>query len=430
MSTPTRIVITGAGAVCGLGLTVDAIFAALRGGESAVGPITQWDPARWPVQIAAEVKGVDNRVLVSDRKLHKLVSRTDLFGLYAADSAISQSGLTGYRQTLEPAAAVRFNERSGVFVGSGGGVYRSNYEFFPLLSEAGGSLNRFGSALEALVNPMWLLRNLPNNVLCHVGIRHHFKGTNACVTNQCVGGVLAVAEAAAALHYGEADRVVAVAHDAPLEPETVLHYHQLGLLSADALRPFDAQRSGTVFGEGAAAVVLEPVEQAQARGATVLGQFLGSGCVTEATGVLDVCPDGEGLVRAIQQALDQAGLSPAAVGMVVAHGNGTRNSDASEAAAIKHVFGFEPPPVTAFKWGVGHLIAASGVLDLVLALTALRERIVPGIGTLKQVDPALLPFPVSPQPESPRSDVALICSRGFGGMNVAVVVRAPEPLDR
>jgi 3-oxoacyl-(acyl-carrier-protein) synthase len=97
---------------------------------------------------------------------------------------------------------------------------------------------------------MWLLTRLPNNVLCYVGIRNGFKGTNACITNQCVGGALAISEAAAAIRSGEADRAVATGHDAPIEPETVFHYQRLGLLAGDVLRPFDATRSGTIFGEG------------------------------------------------------------------------------------------------------------------------------------------------------------------------------------
>jgi 3-oxoacyl-[acyl-carrier-protein] synthase-1 len=153
---------------------------------------------------------------------------------------------------------------------------------------------------------MWLLRNLPNNVLCHVGIRHNFKGTNACITNQCVGGLMAVAEAAAAIRAGEADRAVAVGHDNPIDPETVLYYHRVGLLSPDALRPFDRRRDGTVFGEGAGAVMLEKAEDAQSRGTAVFAEYLGSGCVTEATGALDVRPDGDGLSRAIEIALDDA----------------------------------------------------------------------------------------------------------------------------
>lgn len=424
MSHSHHIAITGVGAVCGAGLNVDEIWAAIVGGRSAVGPIEQWDASRWPVNVSAEVRGVDNRTLVPDRKLHKMISRTDLFGLFAADQAVQQSGLLAYRDALAETERPGFNDRTGVFSGSGGGNYRSNYDFFPAMSAANGSVQKFGGEFSQSVNPIWLLKNLPNNVLCHVGIRYNFKGTNACVTNQCAGGVMAFAEAAAALRNDEADRACATAHDTPFEPETVFGYHQLGLLSRDVLRPFDRERSGTIFGEGAAAMVLERTADATARGATVLGEFLGSGCVTEATGILDLRPDGDGVSRAIALALADAGLQPDAVGMIVAHGNGTRASDASEAAGIRRVFGDNAPPVTAFKWCVGHLIAASGALDLVLALRVLRENIVPGISTLRTLDKEFAPFPVSARPQRPRSNIALVICRGFGGMNVATLVRA------
>jgi len=424
MNVSPRLVITGSGAVCGAGLGVAAIWDAIVNGRTAVSAIRQWDATRWPVSIAAEVNGVDNRTLVEDRKLHKLISRTDMFGLYAAGAAVQQSGLTVHRDTLESGAVAKFNDRTGVFAGSGGGAYRSHHDFFPLLTASGGDLQSFGRELGATVNPMWLLKNLPNNVLCHIGIRHSFKGTNACITNQCMGGVMAIAEAAASIRAEEADRAVAVGHDAPVEPETLLNYYNLGLLSGTAVRSFDRQRDGTVFGEGAAAIVLETEAAAAARRAPVLGEFLGSGCVSEATGIVDVCPDGDGVARAMGLALADAKISPDAVGMIVAHGNGTRASDASEAAAIRRVFGASPPPVTAFKWAYGHSIAASGALDLVMALHALREKIVPGIATLNSVDPGVAPLPVSSSPQAPRSDTALISCRGFGGMNAVLIVRA------
>ena len=426
MSSLPRIVITGVGAVCGAGLSVENIWEAIEAGRSSIGPIKQWDPSRWPVGVAAELIGVDNRKLVEDRKLHKLISRTDLFGLYAAGMAIQQSGLLSHRERLETNAATEFNDRSGIFAGSGGGTYRSSYDFFPLLTTAEGDLQKFGAELTGTINPMWLLKNLPNNVLCHVGIRYNFKGTNGCVTNQCAGGAMAMAEAAAAIRAGEADRMVAVGHDAPIEPETLLHYARLGLLSRDTLRPFDAHRQGTVFGEGAAALMLESESEARARQGNILGEFLGSGCTTEATGILDLRPDGDGLSRAIQAGLADAGISPDAVGMIVAHGNGTRASDSSEAMAIRHVWGEKPPPVTAFKWAFGHSIAASGALDLALGLTALRKQKVPGIATLNALDPALSALPVSSKPQKPRSDIALILCRGFGGMNVALLVRSVD----
>ena len=418
------IFITGLGAVCGSGLKLDDIWQSILEGRSSIKPIASWEAAQWPAQKAAEVTGVDNRTLVEDRKLHKMISRTDMFGLYAAGSAIQNSGLLGWRDMLGPEAAIQFNDRSGVFAGSGGGNYKSNYDFFPALSTAQGSLQSFGREFSNSVNPMWLLRNLPNNVLCHVGIRHGFKGTNACVTNQCVGGVMAVAEAAAALRGGEADRAVAVGHDAPIEPETVLYYHRLGLMATDGLKPFDADREGTIFGEGAAAIVLESADHAKARNAQVLGEFLGSGCVTEGMGVLDVRPDGDGVRRAIELALADAQLSARDVGMIVAHGNGTPGSDASEAAAIRAVFGPAPPPITGFKWAFGHTIAASGVMDLALGLISLRHGIVPGIASLKTLDPTLSGLPISSAAQKPRSQVALVLSRGFAAMNVALLVRA------
>jgi 3-oxoacyl-[acyl-carrier-protein] synthase-1 len=369
------------------------------------------------------VRVQDVRALIEDRRLQKMISRTDVFGLYAAAQAIEHSGVLVERQKLEASAQAQFNDRSGVFSGSGGGTFRSTYEFFPLLTQAAGDMAAFGRDLDTTVDPMWLLRQLPNNVVCHIGIRHGFRGTNACVTNQCVGGAMAVAEAVAALRAGEADRALAVGHDAPIEPETVLLYHNLGLLAPDTVRPFDRVRSGTVFGEGAGAVVLETKSEAAARGAVVLGELLGWGCVTEATGIVELLTDGDGLARAIQIALNDAGVLPSQVGMVIAHGNGNRASDASEASALKRVFAEALPPVTSFKWALGHSIAASATLDLVLALKALKEELVPGIATLNEVDPALVPLPVSSQPQEPLSDIALLCSRGFGGMNVALVLR-------
>jgi 3-oxoacyl-[acyl-carrier-protein] synthase-1 len=417
------IVFTGLGAVCGAGKTVDEIFDAIVSGRSAIAPITQFDASRWPVRIAAECN-VDNRTLVADRKLHKSISRTDLFGLYAADMAVQQSGLSAHREKMDAALVPKFNDRTGIISGSGGGSYRSSYDYLPLLTAAKGELREFGRELGNTVNPMWLLKNLPNNVLCHVGIRHNFKGTNTTITNQCAGGIMAVAESAAAIRAGEADRMTAIGHDSPFEPETVFQYHQLGLLSDDALRPFDRDRRGTVFGEGAAAVVLEKSEDAKSRGAKILGEFLGSGCVNEATGILDVRPDGDGVSRAIEIALADAKISRDEVGMIVAHGNGTRASDASEAIGIRRVFGEKIPPVTGFKWAYGHLIAASGITDLVLALAALQKKIVPGIATLNSPGPEIAPFPVSKTAQTPRGDCALVICRGFGGMNVALVVRA------
>jgi 3-oxoacyl-[acyl-carrier-protein] synthase-1 len=419
-----RVVVTGVGAICAAGKSPEEIWEAAWTGRSAIRPIQQWDISGWPTSLAAEIPGLDPRTLVKDRKIHKLLQRTDLLGLYVAGRALDDAGLVAYREALESADAAAVNDRTGVYVGSGSGGYQNEHEFFPLLTTANGDLGTFGRELVATVNPMWLLRSMPSNVLCHIGIRYGLKGPNVCMTNHSVSGSLAVVEAAAALRAGEADRALAVGHDAPIEPQMVLVYHQLGLLSSDGLWPFDARRSGSLLGEGAAALILETEAAATARGARVLGGFLGSGCATDAEGLLAIRPDGNGLAGAIVMALDDAGIHPAEVGMIVAHGSGTRQSDASEAAAIHRVFGATAPPVTAFKWAFGHPLAASGTLDAVLALVALRRGVVPGVATLRQLDPDLANLPVSVRSQAPRSDVALVLNRGFGGSNTALLLQA------
>ncbi|MBI4514236.1 MAG: 3-oxoacyl-ACP synthase [Deltaproteobacteria bacterium] len=424
MTDRTRVVITGRGVICAAGTEPNAIWRSLCAGRSSVGRVQQWDTTGWPRPLAGEIRDLDPRALVADRKLHKLVQRTDLLGLYSAGRAIAEAGLLPHRDALAAAAAQAFNDRTGIYVGCGGASYHNQYDFLPLLGAAAGDLRRFGRELTATVNPMWLLRVLPNNVLCHLGIRYGFTGANACLTTHSVSGLLALTEAAAALRAGEAERAVVVGHDAPIEPEGILYYHRLGLLTADAVRPFDAERSGTLLGEGATALVVEAEAEAVARGARILGEVLGGACTTEAQGPLAVRDDGDGAARAIDCALADAGIAAAAVGMIVAHGNGGRQSDAAEAAAIRRVFGAAAPPVTAYKWAFGHTLAASGMIDTVLALESLQAGVVPGIATLRRCDPALGDFPVSATAGIPRSDVALVIGRGFAGTAAAVLVRA------
>ncbi len=416
------VVLTGAGLVCGAGASVEEVWSVVESGQTAIAEIAAWDTARWPSKLSCPVRQTD-RELVPERKLHKSISRTDMFGIYAGERAIEAAGMIEFRDSLAEADRRRFNERSGIVVGSGGGNLTSNYDYLDLITESEGDLVRFGEKLNEVVSPMWLLRNLPNNVLCHVGIRAQFKGTNACITNQIAGGMLSVAESAEAIWYGEADRVVAIAHDTILEPETLFYYSKLGLLADGLPRPFDAQRSGIVIGEGAGAVTLEKASEARDRGTRLLGEILGHGCVTEGTGIIEIAEDGDGVSRAVSLALENAGVEPSAIGMICAHGNGTRASDLSEARGLKRVFGSALPPVTSMKWAFGHLISAAGITDLILTLECLGRGVVPGIPTLNAVDPAFSDLPVSSEAREPVGDTGLVVSRGFGGMNVALVVR-------
>jgi 3-oxoacyl-[acyl-carrier-protein] synthase-1 len=419
-----RVLVTGTGAICGGGKSPADILDAIVAGRSSLAPIEQWDVSSWPAKQAAEVRDYNAAQLTGDRKLLKYIRRTDVFGLYAADRAIDDAGFPAYRTALDESAATRFNDGCGVYVGSGGGAFLNQYDYFPLLTTAGGSLEAFGRELTSTVNPMWLLKSLPNNVLGHVGIRQNLKGPNACITHHSASGPLAVAEAAEALRNGECARAVAVGHDASIEPQMVQYYHGVGLISEDGLKPFDATRNGSMMGEGAAALVLETEAAAAERKATTLGEILGAGFGADAQGLLPIREDGASLVRAIRDALADAALQPADVGMIVAHGNGTRNSDVSETRALRTVFGNSIPPVTAFKWSIGHLLAASGIVEAVLAIAALRAHTAPGIANLHQLDPECAGLPVSARAQSPRNDVALVLARGFGGTNAALLLRA------
>jgi 3-oxoacyl-[acyl-carrier-protein] synthase-1 len=422
------IVITASGAICAAGATPDQIHQALRAGRSFFAPLRAWDSSAWPVPLAAGVERINAGAIFEDRKLLKAVQRlrrTDLLGLYAASRALKACGMIEYRASLDDARVAEFNERTAVHTGCGGVAYHYQYDFLPALASAGGDLRVFGEKLGASVNPTWLLQALPNNVLCYLGIAYGFKGANSCITNHSVSGTLAIIEAFHTLRAGDADRAVAVGHDSPIEPEAILNLYHLGLLTTDAIRPFDAARSGCLLGEGAAAMVLETRAAADARGAPVLGAILGTGVTTEAGGVLALRPDGDGEARAIELALEEAGISPKEVGLIAAHGNGTVNSDLTEAAAIRRVFGAHMPAVTSFKWALGHTMAAAGSLDAVIALRCLSGGLVPGIATLRDPDPRCLPLPISASETPVRSDIALVLGRGFGGMNTALVIRAP-----
>jgi 3-oxoacyl-[acyl-carrier-protein] synthase I len=422
------IVITASGAICALGAAPDQIYQALRARRTGFAPLRQWDSSSWPVPVAAGVETIDAASIFDDRKLLKAVQRlrrTDLLGLYAVSRAVKASGMIEHRAALDEAGTAQFNERTAVYTGCGGVAYHYQYDFLSALAAADSDVRVFGQKLSESVNPTWLLQALPNNVLCYLGIAYGFKGANSCITNHSASGTMAIIEAFHTLRAGEAERAVAVAHDSPIEPETILNLYHLGLLTHDAIRPFDAARSGCVLGEGAAAFVLETQAAANRRRAPVLGTIMGTGATTEGIGVLGIRADGDGEARAIEMALEEASIGPNDVGLIAAHGNGTINSDLSEANAIRRVFGADMPPVASFKWALGHTMAAAGAIDAVIALACMHAGVVPGIATLREADPRCLPLSVSASPAPVRGDIALVLGRGFGGMNTALLIKAP-----
>ncbi len=420
-----QVVITGIGAICALGMSPAEILSAISAGHSALARVAGWSGAAAEALRAAPLDQLDPRRLVEDRKLHKRVRRTDLLGLYAAERAMAEARILESRAALDARLVEDFNDRTAVYSASGGSNYQTQYDFFSLMSEARGELKHFGQELSQ-VDPIWLLRELPNNVVCHVGIRHGFKGPNCCLVNHTSGGGCAISQALDALSDGEADRAVVVAHDTPVEPQTLLYFDALGLLTKSQPRPFDSRHDGIALGDGAAAMVLETRSSAERRGAQILGTILSVGFASEAAGLLAIRADGEGPARASEQALAAAGLDADDIGTVIAHGNGGPNSDDSEAAALVRIFGSRQPPTTSFKWACGHLLAAAGMIDTVLAVECLRHSELPGIATFEKPSDASATLRLSPAAQSLGNSTALILSRGFGSFNAAVIVNAPH----
>lgn len=419
MNATTRVVITGLGAICASGMRPGEILNSVINGKTDIRTLQSLDHTDWPCKIGGSISS-GLRDLLKDRKLLKMIKRTDVFGIYAAEEALDSSGINGFRDGLTTIEDGLLSERFGIYVGTSGASYNMQNDFLALISY--GDLSYFGQKLEESISPMWLLCNLPNNVLCHVGIRNSIRGPNSCITNQGTSGMLSVIEAYESLRNDEADRALAIGHDAPLDPQNMLYYQQMGLLSNDLLVPFDCNRSGTVLGEGGGALMLETLESATSRKAVIHAEILGKGSTSEANGLLSVRADGDGIARAICLALEQAGLQKQQIGMIVCHGNGTQSSDRSEGAALRSIFGSNCPPITSFKWAFGHTIAASACIDIVLAVLALRNKTVPAVPSIKN-DTYFEGLPITRVSTCPKSDYALILSRGFGSQNGALVLR-------
>ena len=421
---PNGVVITGFGCLTASGADTTATWESVLAGESGIREVETWDSSDWPYRLAGEIKAYNPRELIADRKLLKFITRQDVIGLNAVAQAVDHSGIVEHRDGLADPAS--FNDRTGVFVGSPATKYRYQHDYISPLANAEGDSRRFGECAMDEVHPMWLLRTLPNNVLAYVGIRYGFKGANANVTAHGVSGAQAIAEACRYLKDGAIDRAIVVGYDSASELEALPYYASVGLLSSRGLKPFDRSRDGTVLGEGAGALVLETRVCAESRGATIRGEVLGSSVVSEAEGVLSVREDGDGVSRAIRLALKDSGKTPDEIGMISAHANGSRVSDASEARAFVDVFGASEIPVTGFKWSLGHTIAASGAIESILALRCLADGRVPGIPNLEELSPDCEGVSVSTSEQNPRSSVGIVVSRAFAGLNSCIVISSND----
>lgn len=397
-----RVVITGAGVCSPLGNTVAEFSRSLFAGRSAVGLFEAESPAG-KIAIPAAVSSFDPESRFTKLELTTL-DRISQMALLAADEA-----LAGY-------PAERFAGRTGVYVGCGmGGANHIESVYRELF---------LGGARK--VRPTSVVNIMDNAPAGHLAIRYRLRGANLTFSNACASSANAIGEAMRAIRHGYIDAAVAGGTEALLVFGAIHAWRALGVLAPPAAdvtascRPFAADRAGLVLGEGAAILLLEAEEHARARGAQVLAEVVGYGTSCDASHLTK--PSSDGQVAAIEAALADAQLAPAAIGYVNAHGTATQVGDVVETQAIKTVFGDAPPPVSSTKSMHGHLLGAAGALEAVASVCALRDQMLPPTANLQRADPQC-DLDYVPNASRPgRIDCVLSNSFAFGGSNACLVL--------
>ncbi len=407
-----RAVITGLGVVTPIGLTVQEFWLNLTHGVSGVGPVTSFDASDLATKIAAEVKGFDPKNYM-DFKEARRTHRSTHFALAAARQAVADAALE-----IDPTDG----EDVGVVMNTGGGGNALMEEGTHTLIDGG----------PRKIGPFFLASVMANAAACQVSIALGAKGPVLTSALACASGAFALVEALHMLQRGDAQVVIAGGTESGMSRLFLTSFSNIGALSkrneepARASRPFDRDRDGFVYGEGAAALVIETEEHARARGARIYAEVAGGALTGDAHHITAPDPQGDGARRAMTRALRSAEMKPEEIDVVYAHGTSTPLNDATETHALKSVFGehaFEMP-VTATKSMVGHLIGAAGAVSAVAAALSIREGIVPPTINLENPDPAcdLDYVPGVARQRPVRS--AMVNAFGFGGQNVAVILRS------
>ncbi|MEO7218092.1 MAG: beta-ketoacyl-ACP synthase II [Gemmatimonadaceae bacterium] len=409
-----RVVVTGMGAVTPVGNSVTATWNALLAGTSGVAPITRFDASKFPVRIAAEVKDL-NPGEYMDRKE---VKRSDVYTQYAvvaakmamADARLGKAGAGG----LDP-------DRIGVIIGSGIGGLKSFEEQHDVYRELGPSK----------ISPFFIPMFIADIAAGIVSMHFNAKGPNYATVSACATSAHAIGDAFRTIQYGDADVMITGGAEATVTPMAIGGFANMKALSerndspSTASRPFDATRDGFVMGEGAGIVILEELEHAKARGATIYGEIVGYGATGDAYHLTAPAPDGEGAQRAMKRALRDGGLNPADVQYINAHGTSTPANDLNETRAIKAVFGeyAKSINVSSTKSATGHMLGAAGAVEFVVCTLVVREGIIPPTINYEHPDPELdLNF--TPNVAVKRDVSAAISnSFGFGGHNACLAIR-------
>ncbi len=424
-----RVAITGVGMVTPVGNDVDTTWTALLAGRSGGAAITLFDASGFPVHIAAEVKDFELTAPVG-RKLAKYANRAHRFALEAAEQALVDAG-------IRPTAAD--GHRWGCAVGAG----MMSVEFDDLRatqehSAAGGELDVDALLGDGPANdPMVFCRGQSAAGVALLTRAHGIRGYATTVHTACASGGQALGTAMKLIRRGQADRVLAGGFDSMISPVGMAGFCLLSALSSDndtpqrASRPFDATRNGFLLGEGAGFVVLEEWESARARGARIYAELAGDGNSLSSYRITDSPPDGDGPIQAMRQALADAGIAPAGIDYINAHGTSTSMNDRSETAAIRAVFGSEVDRVgvSSTKSTMGHLIAAAGAVEGVVCALAIAQGEMPINANWRVADPDCELNLVIGQPRRERVRATLSNSFGFGGSNSCLVMRHPEDVD-
>jgi 3-oxoacyl-[acyl-carrier-protein] synthase II len=396
-----RVVITGMGVICPLGSTLDAVWDALAAGKSGVRPLESFSSQSLPVRFAGEARQFanddianfgelpDKQVTRNIKKGLKTICREAQMGIAAAQLAMQHAG-------LNPG---KFNpERTGAVFGSDYMITLPD-EFVDSCKECIGPSGKFEFSLWAQkglpkLNPLWLLKYLPNMPAAHLSMYNDLRGPNNSITEREASANLAIGEAARIISRGNADCMIAGATGTWVHPyktmQAILQF-ELAMEGdpARASRPFDRNRQGMVLGEGAAALVLEELSTAQARGAAIHGEIVGSAGSQAADRNL-VARQDKALANVMRGALEDAGLSPMEVGHIHAHGAATRSGDAAEAKAIHEVFGAQAQrvPVITAKSYFGNLGAGGGAVELITSVLAFRNNRLFPVLNYQTPDPA------------------------------------------
>ena len=394
-----RVVITGVGTVNALADSVPGTLEAFRAGRCGIGPLGFRDADRLTIRVGAEVRGWDAaaRFTASEMSLHDRVTQ---YALVAGAEALAMAELSG---PLGP--------RAGVIIGTAAGGIQTWEDSYRAVFAEG--RNR--------VPPLVVPRLMHNAAASHLSIRHGAEGPVLSIASACASANHALGLAMQQIRAGAADVMLAGGSEAMLCFGGVKAWEGLRVLSPDLCRPFSLGRKGMVIGDGAGVLVLEAEDNARARGAEVLAELAGFGMTADASDI--VAPDPAGAGRAMRLALQDAGLSSADVGYINAHGTGTLANDRSEARAIRQVFGESAPPVSSTKAMHGHAIGATGAIEAIACILALREGILPPTIGYEAEDPDCVLDVVPLVARKAHVTAALSNAFAFGGLNAVLAFR-------